>query len=268
MKRRHQIILDRLEERGASSYQELSEQLGVSTMTIRRDVDQLAAQGVVIKTLGGVQKADAPSYFYETSARSRLSVQALEKRAIAKQAIALVESKQTIFLDGSTTCLRLAKELAQQRESLTIVTNSALACMELGRNDENMVIGIGGQYDHDTASFVGPTSEKIANDFFVDLAFVSTKGFVPDEGTFESSIANFRIKQIFARQCAKLVLLVDHAKFGQRALCKVLDVSQIQVIVTDDKTPASEIESLRQQGKEVRVASLKDERLESTVHAS
>lgn len=257
MRRRQRDILDHLERQGACSYQELTELLGVSTMTVRRDIDELANQGHVIKTLGGAQIANAPSRFYETTLRNRVAEHRQEKRCIAQLAAELIRPKQTIFLDGSTTCLELAAQLIRVRtEELTIVSNSVLVAMELGQNKANMVVGLGGQYDPDSASYVGPTAEESATRFFVDLAFVSTKGFVPAEGTFESSISNFRIKQMIARQCSELVLLADHSKFGQRALCKVLDIAQISSIVTDSQTDEAELNSLRKMGKQVHVASL------------
>ena len=79
-----------------------------------------------------------------------------------------------------------------------------------------------------------PASEEAAGQFFVDLAFMSTKGFQPTDGTFESSLSTIQIKRIIAQQCAKMMLLVDHSKFGQRALSKVLDLSQIGEVITDD----------------------------------
>ena len=101
---------------------------------------------------------------------------------------------------------------------------------------------------------MGPTSEEAARRFFVNVAFLSTKGFLPAEGTFESSMATFRIKQIIAEQAARVVLLVDHSKFGQRALCKVLDIGQIDEVITDAGTAAADLAIVEQHGVAVRVA--------------
>src|ERR1035437_5253567 len=102
---RRQSILDRLEQQGAGTYEEFAAAIGVSTMTVRRDQEELIQQGAVIKTVGGVQKAHAPSYLYETALHSPLAVRRQEKRAIARRALDLVGAGQTIFLDGSSTCL-------------------------------------------------------------------------------------------------------------------------------------------------------------------
>ncbi len=251
---RQEIILESLERLGACSYQELAERLGVSTMTVRREVDRLANRGVVIKTLGGAQHASARTADYETDVGSRLALQVPQKRAIAARAVELIRPGQTIFLDPSTTCLELAKLLARRLQGVTILTNSALVCLELGRGSQNTILGIGGQYDPASGAFVGPAGEETADRFFVDVAFVSTKGFVPTEGTFESAIATIRVKQVVARRCSELVLLADYTKFGLRALCKVLDMAQIHTVVTDSAVPKSDLNQLQLAGKTVHVA--------------
>lgn len=265
---RRQFILDRLETSGACSYEEFATALGVSTMTVRRDLGELVAQGAVIKTVGGVQKAAAPSYLYETALHSRLALRRLEKRAIARLALDLVAPGSTIFLDGSSTCLELARALAKGKQGLTIVTNSALACLELGENGGNTIVGIGGQYDANSLSFVGPQAEDWAKTLFVDTAFVGTKGLIPAKGTFESSLPTFRIKQIIAGQCGRLVLLADHSKFGQRGLSKVLDIGQIHTVVTDDRTSRADLAQLGKKVTSVLVAPVRRTGLKGTAHAA
>ena len=251
---RRQFIQDRLEQAGACSYEELAAAIRVSTMTIRRDLEELVQQGRVIRTVGGVQRAHAPSYLYETAVHSRLGQQRDAKRAIARRALGLIGGRPTVFLDGSTTCLELARLLAVEKKGLTIVTHSVLACMELGKNSDLSITGIGGHYDANSLCYVGPQAEDAAKTLFVDLAFVSTKGFLPAKGTFESSLPNFRIKQIIARQCVELVLLADHSKFGQRALSLVLETGQIHTVVTDRPPCRADLALLEKAGCKVLVA--------------
>lgn len=265
---RQEIILECLDQRGACGYQELAELLGVSSMTVRREIDRLARQGAVIKTPGGAQKPTAPAGYYETELTSRLSLHVPEKRAIAVKALEGIAPGQTIFLDPGTTCLELARLLASHREGVTIVTNSALACLELGRGNRNTVVAIGGQYDSSSGSFFGPASEEWVERFFVDRAFVSTKAFLPAEGTFESAIETIRVKQVVARRCSELVLLADHSKFGLRALCKALDVAQIHTIITDPQAPEADLSRLEWSGKTVHVATLPALRPAEADHAS
>lgn len=259
------VILDLIEQQGTASYEALADLLQVSTMTVRRDCEELAKLGKIIKTIGGIQQAHAPAYLYENTVRERIATNRAEKRAIAAKALDLIPNNQTIFIDGGTTNLALAKLIADCRTGLTILTNSALTCLELSKG-QNTIIGIGGEYDPLALSFVGPQAEEMAKSFFVDQAFLTTKGFLPADGTYESAVATFRIKQIVAERAVETVLLVDHTKFGHRALSKVLDISQIQQVVTDAGTSESDLTSLRRAGIKVNVASLP--KVESPQHAA
>lgn len=233
----------------------LAEVLQVSTMTVRRDCDELVRSGKVIKTVGGIQQASAAPFLYENSVRERIASNQSEKRAIAAKALDLVGDRQTIFIDGGTTNLTLAKLIAVHRTGLTILTNSALTCLELSKGN-NTIIGIGGEYDPVTLSFAGPQADEIAKSFLVDQAFLSTKGFLPEDGTYESAVATSRVKQVMAARAAQTVLLVDHTKFGIRALSKVLDVSQIHHVVTDERVRQSDLEAVRRAGITTHVAAV------------
>lgn len=263
MMNRQERILDCLERRGACGYQELAEELGVSAMTVRREIDRLAAQGLVVKTLGGAQKLTAPAGYYETDLLSRVAVNVPQKRAIAAKALELIAPGQTIFLDPSTTCLELAGLIARRSQNTTIVTNSVPACLALGKGGRNTIVGIGGQYHSPSGSFVGAESEEAAERYFVDRAFLSTKAFRPVQGTFESVLETIRVKQVVARRCSEVVLLVDGSKFGLRALSKALDIAQIQTIITDAGAPKADLKRLERTGKNVLVAEVSTVRPEA-----
>ena len=267
---RQRVIVEHLDAVGACTYPDLARRLDVSEMTIRRDIDKLVQQGRVIKTLGGVQTAHAPGHLYESPIQQRLSIHRAEKEQIAREALRNVKPQQTIFLDGSTTCLVLARHIARTLRGLTVVTNSAMVCMEFGGTTDstNTVFVLGGQFDPASACFIGPTAEEAARRFFVDVAYFSTKGFLPEEGTFESSLGTMRIKQTIAEQAARVVLLADHSKFDQRALCKALDIKQIHEVVTDAGTTAADLTRLEQRGVTVWVEAGDRQPLETAPHAS
>lgn len=251
VKPRQQRILAWVDRVGAGSYQELAQALQVSAMTVRREVDMLSGQGLIIKTLGGVQRAGAPACLLESAVQGRIDHHRQEKQAIARAAIDLLQGADTLFLDGSTTCLELAKLIARRLRGVTIVTNSVLAAMELGRNRNNTVIGLGGEFDAASCCFVGSTAEETAERYYVDIALMSTMGFLPREGTFESIVANFRLKQGFSRRARQSMLLVDHSKFGQRALAKVLPTHALDYVVTDAATGQEHLDALSEAGVKV-----------------
>jgi DeoR/GlpR family transcriptional regulator of sugar metabolism len=265
---RRGAVLAHLERQGACSYEELAERMQVSSMTIRRDIDKLARTRAVIKILGGAQRANAPSELYELQLASRLSSQNAEKQAIAAQALGVIKPGETIFLDGSTTCVELAKLLSRKVENLTVITNSFLISREISRNRNVTTLVIGGEYDRGTMCCAGASGEDQAKRFFVEKAFMSTRGFLPSEGTFESSVGLFRIKQMLAKQSSKVILLVDHSKFGQRSLCKVLDISQIDTVITDEGTSEDDLKLLKKAGRNVLVSPKELCQSEAVEHAT
>lgn len=197
------------------------------------------------------------SSLYESSLFPRMRMNEGEKKAIAVQAASLVETGMTLFIDGSTSCIALAKVLANQRKGLTIVTNSTLICLELGKTAEHKVVGIGGDFDASSASFIGSYCEEAASSYYVDMSFLSTKGIILDDGTYESNTGTLRIKQVIAPHSSRVVLLADHTKFEQRSLRKVLDIAQIHTLVTDANVPQTIVKHLTESGHTVLVAPLK-----------
>ncbi len=255
MDRRDEWLLDLLRVRGAEDYDTLAQSLGVSVMTVRRAVNRLAERGLVIKTLGGAQLAEgASSGLYESDLASRLTEHREEKRALACAMRAQLRRGETIFLDGSTTCLELAVVLRDVGPGYSFLTNSVVVGRELGRSRQHAVTMLGGQFDPASLCCVGPLCEEALNRMHFDKAVFSTKGFVPGEGTYESAAPLFRIKQMAARRSDKVFLLADHSKFGRRALCRALDMDDIDVVVTDRATPVEALRVLEQAGKEVIVA--------------
>lgn len=252
---RDKKILDYLDEKSVCTYQELQELLGVSSMTVRRAVQQLAAKKQVIRTIGGVQRSAAPQHPHEATILSRARQNQQEKRAIVKQAmVQFVKSDQTLFIDGSSTCMELARLIAASELAITIVTHSALIALKLSHSTNVVVICLGGEYNARSGCFGGRLTEENMERYFVDIAFISTQAFLPTEGAFESVIPTVRVKQAVAHQCGKLILLLDHTKFGQRALCKVVGKDSIHAVITDNKISPAMIESLQENGCKVIVA--------------
>jgi len=253
------LIVDYLKQNKAATYSEIENILKVSNMTVRRDIVSLAAAGKVIKTLGGAQIFDAPADMFESQVLSRLSVHSREKKAIALQAVSLIDTQDIIYLDGSSTCLELAKTIVETETPVTVVTNSLLVYMELVHSRKVTVICIGGQHDPVSYCLTGPEAETQAEKYFINKAFVSTKGFSTNEGTYESLVATYRIKQIIVSKSSQVVLLVDHSKFGQKSLCKVLDIDQINTVITDSQVSQTDIGILQRKIENVMVCDVSKE---------
>lgn len=254
MGERSELILEIVNDRRVVSYKELAGLLGVSTMTARRECERLSRGGKLVKTIGGVRGLNGEFGYGEKTMDERMGVNVIEKRAIAKKALKLIETPSVVFIDGSTTCVALARLIDAQCDGVTVVTHSLQVCLTI-RSGRNSVICAGGEFEPRSLCFVGAQTESHVGSLFIDKAFVSATGFVPTDGTFESAPAAFRVKQVVAQRARDVVLLVDHTKFGRRALSKVFELSQINHVVTDAAVAEQDIAVLREAGIKVTIAS-------------
>ena len=140
MKERHLEILDIVNERERISVQELSEKLGLSVVTIRKDLEELESEGLLRRQHGYAAKASPDAI------NSRMSFRYLEKKKIAQKAVSLVEPMETIMIESGSTCALFAAELAAVND-VTIITNSTYIARSLGSAPGAKVILLGGDYD-------------------------------------------------------------------------------------------------------------------------
>jgi DeoR family fructose operon transcriptional repressor len=233
MRQRQQKILEHIHKVGIASLAELAQMFGVSEFTIRRDIDYLASARLLAKVKGGAQRIESPSHFHEARLPSRMKINVAQKEKIAAKALEFIHPGETIFLDGSSTIAALARCIAQTCHNITVVTNSVLVVLELCEGSDIRLIGLGGIFDQETMSYVGFDQGNPTEAFNFDKAFFSCTGFVPLEGTFENAAFNRNTKRLAADHADKVFLLIDESKFGQRALTRVLDTSQLNTVITD-----------------------------------
>ena len=163
---RSELILEFVDDQGVGSYKKLARLLGVSTMTVRRECERLSRAGKVIKTVGGVRALNGEFVFYEKTAEERMQERAIEKRAIAKQALELIETPSAIFLDGSTTCVSLAKLIDAAYGDVTVVTHSVQICLAM-RSGRNNIICAGGDFEPRSLAMSGPRPRPLLDLFLL-----------------------------------------------------------------------------------------------------
>jgi DeoR family fructose operon transcriptional repressor len=215
-----------LEGNGRVRVADLATELGVSEMTVRRDLDTLAEQGVVQRVRGGAV-ALGPQPFAE-----RYGHAARAKDRIADKLLGLVDDGASIGIDASTTLLRLAARLDGVR-NVTVVTNSVESLAVL--NGHAGVTGLltGGQLDPRTGSLVGPLATRSARDVLLSRLFVSAAGVDPAFGTTEATLEEAEVKEALAASATEVVVAVDSTKLDQRGAARCLDPARIDVLVTD-----------------------------------
>lgn len=251
--RRNEII-EMLRARGAVSVTEIQAQLGVSPMTARRDLAELARRGIAQRTHGG---AVLPSISaHEDSFSTRLGIEPEAKLAIAEAAAQLLRPHDAVFLDSSTTTFFTARRILELGLELTLVTNSLpvmqLVAAESTGNIE--LVAVGGALRALTQSFVGPHAVRTIEGHFTDHAFFSVKGLA-DNGTLtDADPLEAEVKRAMIAQARQSVLLIDGSKLSARGLNTIAPVSAISLVLALG-IPESRLRRLRGFEADVQVVS-------------
>lgn len=234
---RREEIIQWVKKEGSLTYEQIQKRFNVAPMTARRDVTALASQGKVVRSLRGATWVPPDGFLAEGPLWERLGKNLPAKRVIARTAAKLIKANSTLYLDGSTTSIELARIISRARMDVTIVTNSVLVSACFCSATSARVVQLGGMLNLLSGCTTGVETEDAAKDYFIDVGFFATLGYIPGEGTYESFADTFRVKQAVAKRCSQIVLILDHTKFGKRSLNRVLDDANITTIITDRPIP-------------------------------
>jgi DeoR/GlpR family transcriptional regulator of sugar metabolism len=238
--RRRSRIIEEARRRGAASISLLADELGVSPMTIRRDIEALAAEGLVDKVRGGVALPRATGSGAQAF-DSRKGRMPLEKRAIARRAARLVKPGMAVALSSGTTIWALAQELRSVPE-LTIVTNS-LPVADLfarpARADEpyTQTVVLTGGVRTPSEALVGPVAVRTLEHLHCDIAFLGVHGMDISAGFTATNLLEAETDRALVAAGGEAVVLADSAKWGIVGLTTILDLNDVDRLVTDDGLP-------------------------------
>lgn len=237
---RQQEILQILKEQRTASVQELCQKLYASPATIRRDLHQLENQGLVKRNYGGVSLPDERSFEYPMQVRESRNLEAKEE--IAQKALEFIRDGQTVFLDSSSTALRLALRL-REFPNLHIVTNGIDICQALAdtsRKSAPTVYCCCGRLRDNARTLVGATACQYAASFHADLAVLSCRGLDRKAGSTEANEEERQVKRTFLEHADRRILLCDHSKIGKSYFCRTADLEDYDRIITDRPTQLGE----------------------------
>jgi DeoR family fructose operon transcriptional repressor len=246
---RRRWIVEVLSSHQRVQVDELAARFGVSESTIRRDLQLLSERGMLERTHGGALR---PSRF-EPSFGEKETESRLEKMAIAREAARLVQQGQTVFLDAGTTTLELARVLPS-RLDITVATNSVPIAAELA--DRVRLILTGGTVKASTLALTGPMAERSIEQMHVDIAFVGMNGVSAAAGFTTPTLEEAATKAKMITAARMAVVLADGTKFGVVTFARVAGLDEVDLVITDERAPASEVELLRGAGVEVALAGM------------
>jgi DeoR/GlpR family transcriptional regulator of sugar metabolism len=243
--RRRDQILTYMSTRDRSSVGELSLVLGVSEVTVRKDLDQLEAQGLLTRVHGGAVVSGRGRLEMFFAAREQEHLE--EKRRIAQAAAALIHSGQRIFLDASTTALQVAR-LIKDREDLVVVTNGLYTALELNFCEGITTIVVGGTMRRRSSSLVGSLNHNTLQRLRVDSGFFGARGVTARDGLMESELDEAQMKQQLVSASGLVVGIVDSSKFGTMSFSAFALPHEIGQIITDTGVAPSVVTELREHG--------------------
>ena len=239
-----------IRERGVIRIEDLCRQLKVSPATMRRDLDQLEESGAIRRVHGGAVSVE--SRLEEPMFADKASLAAREKRRIAEMALTFIEPDDTIYLDGGSTVLELAR-LLKERTNLTVVTNSLHAASELSGRGPRLIL-IGGELRRLSQTMVGPLTRCVLRELHVDKAFMGTIGLSLKEGMTTTDPGEAYTKELVMSQARLVILLADSGKAGKVAFARAGRLENIHALVTDKQLDKHFAKELTKKGiKLVRV---------------
>jgi len=243
---REGYILDLLAKDGSLSVAALSKDLGVSEVTIRASLKSMEERGLLARTWGGA-KANTL-----TDVLERVRVQGEEKERIAATAAELVQDGDRIMIEAGTTTAMIVRHLAG-RSGVQIVTNSTLVFNYARLNTALEVILTGGQYHRESESLVGPVALASIRRFNARIAFVGTDGFTSDRGMTTQFAGGAEVIEAMNDRSEETWLVADSSKYGRAGFVSVLELAQLNGIITDSGLAAGSVEVLKQIAPTVRV---------------
>lgn len=249
---RHALILAELEREGTVRVSHLVEMLGVSDMTVRRDLDSLQRQGRLEKVHGGATLASEPSTS-EPGFAAKSARQLAEKEAIALRAAELVQPGSAIAVSAGTTTHLLARHLVAV-PGLTVVTNSVWVADVLHRAGDGAVsVLLTGGLRTPSDALVGPLAINALRSLHLDAVFMGVHGMEKRAGFSTPNLMEAETNRAMIASARRLVVLADSTKWGVVGLSSMAALSDASVVVTDAGLPSGARRALTEEVDELVV---------------
>jgi len=243
-------ILETIQRDGGASVSELARDHGVSPITVHRDLERLARDGLIERVHGGARPPGASPMRTQVSTdwTKRLRQAWPEKQAIAARGAGYVEDGSTIFVDSSTTCLAFARHLERNPpRALTLVTNSPAIALELHAQPIHVIV-TPGEVDQTLRMIGGRWAVEFLGELNIETAFISAGGLTLEHGltTTRRSLAD-TLRAAMASS-ARTIGLIDSSKFGLSALLSIARAEDLDAVVVDAGLPQATCDEYRAAG--------------------
>lgn len=244
-RRRHQI-LRLINEQKFVTVGDLSQSTGVSEVTIRKDLRSLDGEGLIMRIHGG---ASALTEGVEPF-RKRETLDLDEKTLIARRTVDLIGEGESVLIDAGTTPLRVAEMV--QNHKLSVVTHSLPVALALTESRATVNL-VGGVLFPENLCIVGPETEAYLSRIRANKLILGASGIMPGRGPTTSSSLEAAVKERMIAAAKTVILVMDHSKFSEVGLSVFAHWTDIDVLVTSDAVPESELAPIRDQGVEILI---------------
>lgn len=249
---RTKTVCQALRQRGRMSVAEIQALLGVSDMTVRRCLNDMAAEGLLRRVHGGAVAVDASPANLAFNART---VENLEyKTALAREAVKYIPSGCSIYLDGGTTCYEISRHLPADLKCF-VVTDSIAVLKELRGRPGIETILLGGQLAADDNTVDGPMAAENAAKMSVDLCMISVGSFTTRH-LQNNVLTSMLTKRIMLENAKRNICVSDAGKFNKSKFMRICEWDAISLFLTDDRLPQQARDAIAARGVEVRVIGL------------
>ena len=258
---RWSVLLETIADEGRVDIDAAAELLDVSPATVRRDLDHLADQQLVVRTRGG---AVAHSVSYELPLRYKLSRHRDEKQAIAAVAAGLITPGSVVGLNGGTTTTEVARALALHSDpgpgldvpipTLTLVTNALNIAHELAVRPHVKIVMTGGVLRPQSYELVGPLARPAIERLALDVAVLGVDGISATGGATTSDETEAAVSELLTSRARTVIVVADASKIGRHVFARVCDVTAVDLLVTDRAADPGAVADLRAAGIDVHLA--------------
>lgn len=247
---RHQHIMDSLKKKGSVQVVALCQELNVSSVTIRKDLQFLEDKKQLFRTHGGATATNP--YIGDRPVNEKVSIQSAEKSKIGQYAAELIESNDCILIASGTTVLYLAQHI-QSQGNLTVITGALNVALEIAHHPGIEVIQLGGIMRKTSSSVTGIYAEKILEDFSCSKLFLGVDGIDLEFGLTTTNMMEAQLNRKMIAAARKTIILADSTKFGKRGFGKICGLEDIEQIITDSGISDHLAAEIRAMGIEVTI---------------
>ena len=240
---RQQQILEYLQSHKSITIRKAAEIFMVSEATVRRDLDELASTGKIERTHGGAVLHTGTGFEWQHAEKMQEMIP--EKKRIAIAAKKLIEDGDSLFLDTGTTTYLLAEEL-KEKKRLTVVTNNLDIAYTTELDATLTMIITGGIRRDGYSSLVGDIAADLVRKLYVDVSFIGADAVSVGNGVFNTNFNEIGIKKSGIESGKRKVLLADSSKFSRKALAKICDLQEFDIIITDSGIDEAQLKILKE----------------------